>query len=99
MGDPVLSGPDHLGRRTLGEAEREDRQPGGGLPRANGDLLTVNGGDNNLVELNQRGAPVAMRDLDTKDQPGGALFGLAPTAHPRAVYYVNDDNNTLNVLH
>jgi hypothetical protein len=25
--------------------------------------------------------------------------GPAATAHPRAVHYVNDDSNTLNVLH
>ncbi|WP_042369446.1 hypothetical protein [Streptacidiphilus neutrinimicus] len=65
----------------------------------NGDLLTVNGADNNLVELTPGGAHVATRDLDPKDQPGGALFGLAATAHPRTVDYVNDDSNTLNILH
>jgi hypothetical protein len=40
-----------------------------------------------------------VKNLDPKDAPGGALFGLAATAHPRAVYFVNDDSNTLNVLH
>ena len=40
-----------------------------------------------------------MRNLDPVDPPGGALFGLAATAQPRAVYYyVNDDTNTLNAL-
>jgi hypothetical protein len=63
-----------------------------------GDLLTVNSGDNNLVELARNGAQVAVRDVDTADPPGGALFGLAATANPRAVYFVNDDTNTLNVL-
>jgi hypothetical protein len=65
----------------------------------NGDLLTVNGGDNHLVELTRTGTVVANRNLDPKDPPGGALFGLAPTSRPRSVYYVNDDTNTLNVLH
>lgn len=64
----------------------------------NGDLLTVNGGDNNLVELARNGAQIAVRDVDTADPPGGALFGLVATASPRAVYFVNDDTNTLNVL-
>ena len=64
----------------------------------NGDLLAVNGGDNNLVELTQGGKFVTVRDVDTADPPGGALFGLATTAHPRQVYFVNDDTNTLNVL-
>lgn len=67
------------------------------LTRA-GDLLTVNGGDNNLVELNGRGTVIGIRDLDPADPPGGALFGLAVTNHPRGVYYVNDDTNTLDVL-
>jgi sugar lactone lactonase YvrE len=63
-----------------------------------GDLLAANGADNNLVELTQGGRFVAVRDVDAADPPGGALFGLAITAHPRQVYFVNDDTNTLNVL-
>jgi sugar lactone lactonase YvrE len=65
----------------------------------NGDLLTVNGGNNNLIELTRAGAVVAVRNLDPVDPPGGALFGLAATTHPNAVYYVNDDTNTVNILH
>ncbi len=64
----------------------------------NGHLLTVNAGDNNLIELTQGGKVVTVRNLDTADPPGGALFGLATTAQPRQVYFVNDDSNTLNVL-
>ena len=36
--------------------------------------------------------------MDPADPPGGALFGLATTAYPHQVYFVNDDTNTLNVL-
>jgi NHL repeat len=64
----------------------------------NGHLLAVNAGDNNLVELTRSGTVVAVRNLDPTDPPGGALFGLAVTSYPRAIYYVNDDTNTLNVL-
>ena len=64
----------------------------------NGDLLAANGGDNNLVELTQGGKFVATKNVDTTDPPGGALFGLATTANPNQVYFVNDDTNTLNVL-
>jgi hypothetical protein len=64
----------------------------------NGDLLAVNGGDNKLVELSRSGTVVAVRDLDTADPPGGALFGVATTDRPDAVYYVNDVTNTLDVL-
>jgi hypothetical protein len=64
----------------------------------NGDLLTVNAGNNDLVELTRSGHIVAVRNLDRADPPGGALFGLATTDEPNAVYYVNDDTNTLDVL-
>jgi hypothetical protein len=64
----------------------------------NGDLLAANAGDNNLVELTQGGKFVTARNVDTVDAQGGALFGLAATAHPKAVYFVNDATNTLNVL-
>lgn len=40
---------------------------------------------------------MTVTDVDTADAPGGALFGLAATASPRQVYFVNDDTNTLNV--
>ena len=70
-----------------------------GLTRApNGNLLTVNGGDNNVVELTTSGTVVATRNLDPGDPPD-ALFGLATTAYPPAVYYINDNTNTLNILH
>ena len=40
---------------------------------------------------------MTVRNEDPGDPPGGALFGLAATAYPRQVYFVNDDTNTLNV--
>lgn len=64
----------------------------------NGDLLSVNAADNNLVELTPTGSLAAVRNLDAVDPPGGALFGLADATGPAAVFYVNDDTNTLNVL-
>jgi hypothetical protein len=63
-----------------------------------GDLLTASGGNDDLVELDRSGEVVAVRELDTADAPGGALFGLAATPEPRAVYYVDDDTNTLDAL-
>ena len=64
----------------------------------NGDLLSMNAADNNIVELTPTGSLAAVRNLDAVDPPGGALFGLAVSVRPAAVYYVNDDTNTLNVL-
>lgn len=70
----------------------------------NGDLLSVNGGDGELVETTPAGAQVAVRVLDTTAAPpappgAGALFGLVPAPDGRGVYYVDDAANTLNLLH
>jgi hypothetical protein len=67
----------------------------------NGNILTVNGGDGFLVETTPHGRQVATRQLDSSgDPPGaGALFGLAVKPGERAVYFVDDAANTLNLLH
>jgi hypothetical protein len=62
-------------------------------------LLAAVTGDNDLVELTRSGRVAAVKNVDQQDPPGGALFGLAASAHPRAVYFVNDDTSTLNILH
>ena len=67
----------------------------------NGDILTVNGGNGNLVEVTPFGAQIAVRRLDSSGSPpgAGALFGLAVKPGQDAVYYVDDATNTLNLLH
>jgi len=70
----------------------------------NGDILTVNGGDGKIVETTPGGAQVAVETLDrTPTPPGlpgnGALFGLAVAPGGAGVYFVDDDTNTLNLLH
>jgi hypothetical protein len=69
----------------------------------NGDILTTNGGDGNLVETTPAGKQVAVKALDTTPAPpgpngNGALFGLA-ISDKSGVYYVDDATNTLNLLH
>jgi hypothetical protein len=66
-----------------------------------GDILTVNAGDGNLVEVTPFGAQIAVRQLDSSGSPpgSGALFGLAVKPGHDAVYYVDDATNTLNLLH
>jgi hypothetical protein len=63
----------------------------------NGDILTVNGGDGNIVETTPRGMQVVSEniDLSTPGGAGGDLFGLAVSLNGKAVYYVNDGNNML----
>ncbi len=66
-----------------------------------GDILTVNSGDGNLVEVTPFGSQIAVRTLDTSGSPpgAGALFGLAVKPFHRAVYFVDDATNTLDLLH
>ena len=49
----------------------------------NGDVLTVNGGDGNIVETTPGGHQIAVKALDTSGSPpgAGALFGLAVAPH------------------
>jgi len=65
------------------------------------DVLTVNGGDGQIVETTPAGAQVAHRFLDTSGSPpgSGALFGLAVAPNGSGVYFVDDATNTLELLH
>jgi hypothetical protein len=66
-----------------------------------GDLLSVNAGDGNLVETTADGHQVATRALDTSGSPAGAgaLFGLEVAHHQRGVWFVDDADNTLDLQH
>jgi len=66
-----------------------------------GDILTVNSGNGNLVEVTPSGRQVAVRVLDVSGSPpgAGALFGLAVKPFHRAVYFVDDATNTFELLH
>src|SRR5215467_4320599 len=67
----------------------------------NGNVLTVNAGDGQIVETNPAGMQVAHRFLDRSGSPpgAGALFGLAVTPKANGIYYVDDAANTLNLFH
>jgi hypothetical protein len=65
----------------------------------NGDLLAVNSNDGNMVELAPGGQQVAVKAVDVSGQGAGTLFGLAIAPNNAGVYYVDDGNNTLNLLH
>lgn len=64
----------------------------------NGDVLTANGGDGNLVEVTPGGAQTS-KAIDTSGQGAGTLFGLAVTPKGTGVYFVDDGDNTLDILH
>jgi hypothetical protein len=62
----------------------------------NGDILTVNGGDGNIVETTPGGKQVASKTIDNNAGGAGNLFGLAVKPGADAVYFVDDfssDNN------
>jgi hypothetical protein len=67
----------------------------------NGDVLTVNGGDGQLVETTPGGKQVAHRLLNSTGKPkgSGALFGLAVTPGNNGIYFLDDDINALRLLH
>jgi hypothetical protein len=65
----------------------------------NGNILTVNAGDGNMVETTPAGAQIAVKPVDVTGTGGGTLFGLAIRPDEPGVYFVNDGNNTLDLLH
>jgi len=65
----------------------------------NGDILTVNGGDGNMVEITPAGTQAAVKAVDVTATGAGVLFGLAIRPGDSGVYFVNDGNNTLDVSH
>ncbi len=66
----------------------------------NGDLVTVNGGNGNGVEVTPSGFQFPAVQFDPFDS-GGDLFGLAIAPGGRGILFVDDngDANTLDLLH
>ena len=74
-------------------------QPLGLTVAPNGHVLTVNGGDGNIVEISPGGAQVATKTIDTSGAGAGTLFGIALTLDQKGLYFVDDGDNTLDLLH
>jgi hypothetical protein len=64
-----------------------------------GDLISVNSGDGNMVETTPQGKQASVKAVDVTNTGAGTLFGLAIGPDRPAVYFVNDGNNTLSLLH
>ena len=84
---------------------RYDRVGGGkliqplGLTLApNGDILTTNAGDGNIVETTPAGKQLIAQTADKKTG-AGSLFGLVIDPAGNGVFYVDDGDNTLKLLH
>ncbi len=66
----------------------------------NGHILTVNGGDGNIVETTPGGRQIAYKTIDNNMGGAGNLFGLAVKPGADAVYFVDDfsANNNLQLF-
>jgi hypothetical protein len=74
------------------------KQPLGLTVAPNGNILTTNAGDGNIVETTPAGKQVLAQTADTKTGEG-SLFGLIVAPDGKGIYYVDDGENTLQLLH
>jgi len=109
LGNRIAEIPDALFRRNPINGEALTLTSNGSLKfplgltlAPNGDILTANSADGNIVETTPGGKQVATVTADTNTgspNPGaGALFGLTVSPFNGVVYYVDDDMNTLQKL-
>jgi hypothetical protein len=103
LGNRIAAIPDALTRQMpLGEGG-ETVATGGflngplGMTLApNGDILTANANDGHIVETTPAGAEFQPAETGAGE---GGLFGLTVAPNLKGVYFVNDANNTLELLH
>jgi len=74
------------------------KEPLGLALAPNGDIITTNAGDGDIVETTPAGKQLVARTADTKTG-AGSLFGLVVAPGNAGVYYVDDGENTLRLLH
>ncbi|MBS1679706.1 MAG: hypothetical protein JST08_20255 [Actinobacteria bacterium] len=74
------------------------RSPLGLALAPNGDILTANAGNGNIVETTPTGKQLSVRTAD-KETGAGSLFGLLVKPNGKGVFYVDDGDNTLRLLH
>jgi hypothetical protein len=99
----ALNRPDSAGAGTTLSAAGQLANPLGMDRAPNGDLLVANATNGKIVEITTAGAQVgeyyANQDV-AQDPPGnGNLFGIAADQSRDGIYFVNDDTNTLSLLH
>jgi predicted lipoprotein with Yx(FWY)xxD motif/sugar lactone lactonase YvrE len=74
------------------------KEPLGMVLAPNGNIITSNGGDGNMVETTPAGQQVAVQTADKKTG-AGSLFGLVVAPEGNGIYFVDDGENTVNLLH
>lgn len=73
------------------------KQPLGLVIAPNGDIITANAGNGNIVETTTAGHQIAVIGGDVK-AGGGSLFGLAIGPDGNGLAYVDDAHNTLRLF-
>ncbi len=73
------------------------KEPLGMVLAPTGNILVSNGGDGNMVEITPAGEQVAVQSADSKTG-AGSLFGLVLAPEGKGIYFVDDGENTLNLL-
>lgn len=73
-------------------------QPLGLVMSPNQNILVTNAGDGNLVEISRKGQQLFVATLNAVNG-AGTLFGLAIVPGNKGVYYVDDGENSLKILH
>ena len=103
LGNRIAAIPNALSRQTPLGGGGETVAKGGflngplGMTLApNGDILTANANDGNIVETTPAGAEFQPAETGAGE---GGLFGLTVAPSLKGVYFVNDANNTLELLH
>jgi hypothetical protein len=99
----ALTRPDSAGAGTTLSSGGQLANPLGMDRAPNGDLLVANATNGKIVEITPAGAQVgeyyANQDV-AQDPPGnGNLFDIAVNQTHDGIYFVNDDTNTLSLLH
>jgi hypothetical protein len=74
------------------------KQPLGLILAPNGDILTTNAGDGKIVETTPAGKELTAQTADKKTG-AGTLFGLVLNPAGTGIFYVDDGDNTLKLLH
>jgi sugar lactone lactonase YvrE len=105
LGNGIIAIPDAMARtRAVADSPRITLASGGHLKQPlgltiapNGDVITTNAGDGNIVETTRSGKQVAVVAGDAKSG-AGSMFGVAITRNDHLIY-VDDGLNTLRMLH
>jgi hypothetical protein len=95
-GAPFRQFPAQNGGRTVSSGG-DLNGPLGMTLAPNGDILTANGGDGNVVETTPVGVQTDVSG-DSTGGGGGLLFGLTVPPRFDGIYFVDDGDNTLRVL-